>query len=94
MSLPVVCCGFCLVHCITKEYAKTNLILIKLKCVPCFDFGNKCNTFVLMQFIQKTCWLVYSLYSAFWLNSSYKKKNVSIKKTLFTNMNQLRDVVF
>lgn len=50
--------------------------------------------FVLMQFIQKICWLVYSLYSAFWLNSSYKKKNVSIKKPLFTNMNQLRDVVF
>lgn len=25
-----------------------------------------------MQFIQEFCWLVYTLYSAFWLNSSYK----------------------
>lgn len=38
-------CGFCLVHCITKEYAKTNLILIKLEHVLYFDFGCKYNTF-------------------------------------------------
>lgn len=63
-------CGF-LVHCVTKEYAKTSLILIKLEHVPYFDFGSKC-AFMLMQLTQKSCWLEHALYSAFWMNFTIK----------------------